>query len=45
MESKKFYYDGTYKFADIDDVDAIIIDEKPDEKICRELEKMNIELI
>lgn len=45
MESKKFYYDGTYKFADIDDVDAIIVDEKPDEKICRELEKMNIELI
>ncbi|MCB2340287.1 DeoR/GlpR family DNA-binding transcription regulator [Clostridium estertheticum] len=45
MESKKFYYDGTYKFADIYDIDAIIADEKPDEKICRELEKINVDLI
>ena len=45
MENKKFYYDATYKFADIYDIDAIIVDEKPDEKICRELEKINVELI
>jgi len=45
MDSKKFYYDGTYKFADIYDVDAIIVDERPDEKICRELEEINVELI
>ena len=45
MENKKFYYDATYKFADIYDIDAIIVDEKPDEKICRELEKSNVELI
>jgi len=45
MDSKKFYYDGTYKFADIYDVDAIIVDKKPDEKICRELEETNVELI
>ncbi|MBZ9689259.1 DeoR/GlpR family DNA-binding transcription regulator [Clostridium estertheticum] len=45
MENKKFQYDGTYKFADIYDVDAIIVDEKPDEKICEELEKVRVELI
>lgn len=45
MENKKFKYDGTYKFADIYDIDAIIVDEKPDEKICRELEKINLKLI
>lgn len=45
MENKKFQYDGTYKFADIYDVDAIILDEKPDDKICEELEKMRVEII
>ncbi|HEY5588125.1 MAG TPA: DeoR/GlpR family DNA-binding transcription regulator [Candidatus Paceibacterota bacterium] len=45
MENKKFQYDGTYKFADIYDVDAIIVDEKPDEKICNELKKIRVELI
>lgn len=45
MENKKFYYDATYKFADIYDIDAIIVDEVPDEKICNELEKMNVEII
>jgi len=45
MENKKFYYDGTYKFADIYDIDAIIVDEVPDENISTELKKINIELI
>lgn len=45
METKKFYYDGTYKFADIYDIDAIIVDKNPDEKICKELGKLNIALI
>ncbi|WP_291634940.1 DeoR/GlpR family DNA-binding transcription regulator [Clostridium sp.] len=45
MENKKFQYDGTYKFADIYDVNAIIVDEKPDEKICKELDKINVDLI
>lgn len=45
MENKKFKYDGTYKFADVYDVDAIIVDEMPDEKICEELEKVSVELI
>jgi len=45
MENKKFYYDGTYKFAEIDDVDAIIVDKMPDELICAELEKINVGLI
>ncbi|MCB2353193.1 DeoR/GlpR family DNA-binding transcription regulator [Clostridium estertheticum] len=45
IENKKFYYDATYKFAEISDVDFIIVDKIPDDKICSELEKMNIELI
>ena len=45
IENKKFYYDATYKFADIYDIDAIIVDKKPDEKICGELEKADIEII
>ena len=45
METKKFKYYGTYKFADVYDVDAIIVDEMPDEKICEELEKVSVELI
>lgn len=45
MESRKFQYDGTYKFANIYDVDAIIVDEMPDEVICRELEENNVQLI
>ncbi|MCB2294559.1 DeoR/GlpR family DNA-binding transcription regulator [Clostridium algoriphilum] len=45
MESKKFYYDATYQFANIYDIDAIIVDERPDELICSELEKVSVELI
>ncbi len=45
MDSTKFYFDGTYKFADIYDVDAIVVNEKPDEKICNELEEINVEII
>ncbi|KPU27166.1 DeoR faimly transcriptional regulator [Caloranaerobacter sp. TR13] len=45
MENKKFYFDGTYKFADIYDIDAIIVDEKPEEKICNVLAEINVEII
>ncbi|MCG8540203.1 MAG: DeoR/GlpR family DNA-binding transcription regulator [Clostridia bacterium] len=45
VDSKKFYFDGTYKFADIYDVDGIILDEKPNEKICNTLEEMNVNII
>lgn len=45
MESKKFYIDGVYKFADIYDIDAIVVDEKPDERICSTLNEMNVQII
>lgn len=45
METKKFYLDGIYKFADLYDVDAIIVDEKPDEKICNALKEMSVDII
>lgn len=45
MESNKFYFDGNYKFALIDDIDYIITDEMPNEEIRSVLEESNIELI
>lgn len=45
MENEKFYYDGAYKFADLKDLDGIITEENPDEKIGEILEKNNILLI
>ncbi|GAA0180230.1 DeoR/GlpR family DNA-binding transcription regulator [Clostridium sediminicola] len=45
MESKKFYIDGTYKFAEVYDVDGIIVDEVPDENVVSSLKELDIELI
>lgn len=45
MESKKFYSDGNYKFATIDDIDSIITDEMPKNEIKAVLDEFNIELI
>lgn len=45
MENKKFYIDGTYKFADIYDVNTIILDENPDEKICNLLKDIDVDII
>lgn len=45
MESKKFYIDGVYKFADIYNIDTIVVDEQPDEAVCSTLEEMDIEII
>ncbi|SHJ62175.1 transcriptional regulator, DeoR family [Geosporobacter subterraneus DSM 17957] len=45
MESKKFYMDGVYKFASLFDIDAIVLEDKPDEKIMKELEKAEVEII
>lgn len=45
MENKKFNLDGNYKFAMLDDIDAIITDEKPNEQIAEILENNDIELI
>lgn len=44
ISSKKFSRDGVYRFADIYDFDAIIVDEPPDPKIGQMLEKLNITL-
>ena len=45
MENKKFNVDGNYKFAIIDDINAIITDEKPSEQIMEILKSNDIELI
>ncbi|KXG78009.1 DeoR/GlpR family DNA-binding transcription regulator [Thermotalea metallivorans] len=45
MESGKFYMDGVYKFANLFDIDTIIVDEKPDEKICEEIEKIGVNIL
>lgn len=42
METNKFYFDGVYKFADIFDVDAIIVDKEPEKNIKKVLEENNI---
>jgi DeoR family glycerol-3-phosphate regulon repressor len=45
MESKKFYIDGNYKFATIEDIDCIVVDELPADEILSVLNEFNIELI
>ncbi len=45
MENKKFNLDGNYKFAILDDIDAIVTDEKPNRQITEILEDNDIELI
>ncbi|MBK1809099.1 DeoR/GlpR transcriptional regulator [Clostridium sp. YIM B02505] len=45
IENEKFNMDGTYKFADLDDIDCIITEEKPVSKIYEEIKKLNIKLI
>ncbi len=45
MEKYKFDYDGVYKFALIDDIHGIIIDEYPEKEIIKTLSENNIEII
>jgi DeoR family glycerol-3-phosphate regulon repressor len=45
MENNKFQFDGNYKFATLDDIDCIIIDELPDSEIIKILEDSNIKLL
>lgn len=45
MESDKFYSDGNYKFATIDDINCIITDSIPTDEIKNIIEELNIELI
>jgi DeoR/GlpR family transcriptional regulator of sugar metabolism len=44
MENKKFYTDGNYKFAEIYDIDGIVVDDVPDENVIKSLEELDIEL-
>jgi len=45
MESKKFYFDGNYKFATIEDIDYIITEELPKDEIKSVLDEFSIEVI
>jgi len=45
MENEKFYYDGTYKFAHLKDIDGIITQETPDFEICEIIKKHHLCLI
>ena len=44
-EERKFHTDGNYKFAQIDDLDAMIYDVLPNNEIQRALNDYEIELI
>jgi DeoR/GlpR family transcriptional regulator of sugar metabolism len=45
MENEKFYYDGTYKFAHLKDIDAIITQDPPDFEICEIIKKYHLHLM
>jgi DeoR family glycerol-3-phosphate regulon repressor len=45
MESNKFYSDGNYKFAAVDEIDCIITDAMPEDEIRALLNEFSVELI
>jgi DeoR/GlpR family transcriptional regulator of sugar metabolism len=45
MENKKFYFDGSFKFATLNDIDAIVTEDYPGKDIANILDKVNVELI
>lgn len=45
MENKKFFYDGIFRFADIEDIDTIITEKKPNDEILQTLKKQGIQII
>lgn len=45
MENNKFHFDGNYKFATLDDIDCIVVDELPNGETIKRLEDLNITLI
>lgn len=45
MENEKFGIDGTYSFATLHDIDAIITEALPDKDIIQRLAKTNIKVI
>lgn len=45
MESKKFFYDGIYKFADLKDINVLITDEQPPQAIMEKLQKYKVKVM
>lgn len=45
MEKDKFYFNDSYKFAHIDDINGIITDENPDSTTMKTLESIGVRLI
>lgn len=45
MESSKFFYDGVYKFSNLNDIDTIITDNKLSNNIMSRLEKCKVMVI
>ncbi|MDQ0149865.1 DeoR/GlpR family DNA-binding transcription regulator [Eubacterium multiforme] len=45
IENKKFHFDGTYKFASLSQIDYIITEILPDNKIIKLMNKLNISII
>ena len=45
MENRKFFYEGTFKFADIEEIDTIVTEDKPITEVVRILEKQKINII
>lgn len=45
MENRKFYFDGSFKFASLKDINAIITEDYPGKNIAAILEKTNTKLI
>jgi len=45
MENKKFFYDGIFRFADIEDIDTIITEKRPNDEILQILKKQGIQII
>lgn len=43
--NEKFYRDGSYKFSSLKDIEYIITDSKPDEKVMGNLEKHEVKII
>lgn len=45
MESSKFYFDGTYKFAVLNDIDTIITDSMPNKDVLKILSKVKTDIL
>ena len=44
MEKDKFYFNDSYKFTHLDDIDGIVTDEEPDPATLGTLESAGVQL-